>query len=289
VTLLTPANGASLATDQTVTGTVTDANLRLWRLEYRTPTETTWTPLASGTTAVVAGTLGVLPATLLANDVYRLRLYAEDPVGSSSAEIEVQVDTRQLKLGDFTLDLEDVIIPGFTFPLTLTRKYDTKRPRPGDFGLGWSLAWNEVDVRRDVNYNVFLTLPDGRRVRFRYAPTPAGLGVFNTAFVADGGVYDTLENLDCPQVLGAPPAPLCGGFQTWNPQNWRLRTKAGFTYLISGNSIRRMEDRNGNWVEITSTGITSNTGRNVVVTRDNLGRITRIIPPAGGEHRYEYL
>jgi RHS repeat-associated protein len=288
VSILTPTNGASINGDIQVSGTVTDANLRLWRLEYRPVNAGPWIPIASGATQVVNGPLGELPATLLGNDVYQLRIYAEDIVGSNTAEIEIAVNTRQLKMGDFTADFEDLRVSGFTFPISITRKYDSKRPQSVDFGPGWALSFGEVDVRRDANYNIFLTLPDGRRVRFRYTPTPAGLGVFNTAFTADGGVYDTLENVDCPLVFGAPPNPLCGGFTTWNPQSWRLRTKEGITYEIMGSAIRRMTDRNGNWLEITPTGITSNTGRNVVIARDFLGRITRITPPSGGQLRYEY-
>src|ERR1051326_6703356 len=146
------------------------------------------------------GQLAILPATLLANDVYRIRLYAQDNGGSvTTPEIEVQVNTQQLKMGDFTLRFEDLRIPGFTFPISILRKYDSKRPGVGDFGPGWTLGFSEVAVRVDVKDNVFLTLPDGRRVSFQFTPIPIGFGVVNTAFAAQGGVYDTLENLDCPQ------------------------------------------------------------------------------------------
>lgn len=294
VSFTSSLNGTTLTTDTPVIGTIQDNNLTLWRLEYRPVNVGAWITLASGTEPVVEGQLGVIPATLLANDVYRFRLYAEDTGGSiTTPEMEVRVDTQQLKMGDFTLAFEDMRIPGFTFPISLLRKYDSKRPAIGDFGPGWALGFNEVDVRVDVNYNVFLTLPDGRRTSFRYTPTGGFLSVFNTAFTAEGGVYDTLENLDCPQVLGVPPNALCNGFQLWQPNNWRLKTKEGITYIISGKSITRMEDRAGNWIQIALNGITSNTGRNVVIERDGQNLITKIAAPdtesvPGGEVRYQY-
>lgn len=297
VTLLGPANGAELTQDAAVTGTVTDDNLRLWRVEYRPVGSPNWLTLSTGTTTVNAGALGNFPATLLANDVYRMRLYAEDPGGSvTSPEIEVQVNTQQLKMGDFTLRFEDLRIPGFTFPISILRKYDTKRPQIGDFGPGWTLGFSEVDVRVDVNYNVFLTLPDGRRVKFRYTPVCASatlgaciLNVFNTAFTAEGGVYDKLENTDCPQVQGTVPNVTCDLVNIWQPRNWKLTTKEGFRYFISGNTITRMEDRSGNWINIAPTGVTSNTGRNVAFERNLQGLITRVRGTvAGDELNYEY-
>src|ERR1051326_4296736 len=200
VSLSSLVNGAVITADVPIIGSVQDNNLTLWRGEYQPAGAANWLTLGTGTSTVNNGQLAILPATLLANDVYRIRLYAQDNGGSvTTPEIEVQVNTQQLKMGDFTLRFEDLRIPGFTFPISILRKYDSKRPGVGDFGPGWTLGFSEVAVRVDVKDNVFLTLPDGRRVSFQFTPIPIGFGVVNTAFAAQGGVYDTLENLDCPQ------------------------------------------------------------------------------------------
>jgi len=292
VSLLAPANGAILTADTPVIGTATDDNLRLWRLEYRNVDASSWLTLATGTTNVTAAQLAVFPATLLANDVYRMRLYAEDSSGSvTTPEIEVTVNTQQLKMGDFTLSYEDLRVPGFTFPVSILRKYDTKRPQAGDFGPGWTLGFSDVDVRIDVNKNVFLTLPDGRRVGFNYTPNCLSVlfgaclfNVYDTAYTGQSGVYDTLVSLDCPQTI----AGICG-FSPFAPTDWLLTTKGGVKYTIKSGKVTRMEDRVGNWIEISSKGVTTNFGRDVTFVRDGSGRITQIIEPGGsGSLRYEY-
>lgn len=292
VSILTPASGTSLDTDVSVVGSVDDDNLQEWTISYRVPGDPNWIRFGSGTGNVANGVLGTFRASLLANNPYRILLSARDAAGNSdSQEIEVQVDAGALKLGDFTLTFEDMQIPGLGLPVSIQRTYDTKQPQTGDFGPGWSLGFSGIYLRRDVNFNVFVTMPSGRRVKFNYTPQGVGLGVFNTRWTAEGGVHDTLENLDCPQVLGPPPSPLCGGFQVWNPQNWILRTKEGFVYHItSDGGIRRMEDRNGNWMEITANGVTTNTGQDIPFVRDALGRIVEIGEPAPGtgKLRYEY-
>lgn len=293
VSIVTPASGTSLATDVEVIGSVSDDNLQEWTISYRVPGDPNWIRFGSGTANVSNGLLGSFRASLLANNPYRILLQARDAAGNSnSQEIEVLVDAGDLKLGDFTISFSDMTIPGLGLPVAIQRTYDTKQPQQGDFGPGWSLSFSGIYLRRDVNFNVFVTLPSGRRVKFNY--TPIGnpfFNVFTTKWTAEGGTYDTLENLDCPQVLGPPPTPLCGGFQAWNPQNWILRTKEGFTYTItSSGGVRRMEDRSGNWMEITPDGVTTNTGQDIPFVRDGQGRIVEIREPAPatGKLRYEY-
>ena len=149
-----------------------------------------------------------------------------------------------------------------------------------------------MDVRLDPNRNVFLTLPDARRVSFNYAPECLSpffggcfFSAFKTVYTAQNGVYDKLESLDCPTTV-AGACELGGAFQA---RRWLLTTKEGLKYTIDSGKITRMEDRAGNWMQIAPTGITTNTGRNVVIERNAQGLITRINEPSpGGGMRYEY-
>lgn len=287
--ILTPSSGAEFGNDFTITGTVTDDNLTGWILEFRPIGAPTWTTLKTGTTTVTGGTLASFPATRLANDIYRIRLRGQDAGGETSDEIEVLENTNQLKMGDFSLSFEDIRVPGLTFPISIVRKYDSKRLTPGDFGPGWTLSFSETDLRVNGNYDVFITLPDGRRVRFTHTPVGIGLGVFEAAFTAQAGVYDKLENLDCPQVFGTAGNFLCNGFERWDPQNFRLTTKEGVKYTINKSAgIQRIEDRAGNYLSISASGITSNFSRNVSIIRDGEGKISQIVEPGGGSVRYEY-
>ena len=204
------------------------------------------------------------------------------------------VDTKQLKMGDFTLSFEDLRVPGFTFPISILRKYDTKRPQSGDFGLGWTLGYSDVNVRLDVNKNAFVTLPDGRRVNFKYTPqcaAPSLIGcflIYNTLYTPAPGVYDKLENLDCPQTISFGASALCG-FDAFRAEVWKLTTKEGLKYTIARGVVTRMEDRVGNWMDISPNGVRTNFGRDVTFERDSAGRITRVNEPGGtASLRYEY-
>ncbi|BDC49797.1 hypothetical protein F183_A21130 [Bryobacterales bacterium F-183] len=296
VSLTSPTNGSTVTSDVPIIGTVTDPSLRLWRVEYQPTGDTQWYTISRGTAPVTNGSLGTLPATLLANNAYRIRLYAENAVGSiTTPDIGANIDTKQLKMGDFTLAFEDLRVPGFTFPISIMRKYDSKRPQVGDFGPGWTLGFSEVDVRLDPNFNVFLTLPDARRVKFSFTPACASpvlgacfLNIVNMAWTGDAGVYDKLESIDCPTGVQSTP-PSCSLFGAPPPSQWKLTTKEGLKYWITGGRITRMEDRVGNWMQIDLNGVTSNTGRNIAIERNVQGLVTKIKEPTpGGEMRYEY-
>jgi len=110
----------------------------------------------------------------------------------------------QLKIGQFSFSEQDLALPVSGIPLTVVRTYNSMNPRSGDFGYGWSLALNSMDVSLDetrktvtvgssgapladetedddglplaINlrtgggHNVTLTLPDGRRSTFVFDP-----------------------------------------------------------------------------------------------------------------------
>ena len=276
-----PTTGTLLTTDVQVTGSVQDVDLAGWTLEYRVPGTSTWNRIGAGNTAVSSGVLGTFPVTLVANGPYRIRLTAFDTSQAISNEVEVQVDSKDLKLGDFTLSYEDLRLPALTFPVSVTRTYDTKRLYAGDFGPGWFLSFTGVDLRRAANNDIYVTLPSGRRVQFRFSPVRHFLfPVYTNRYIGAAGVADTLETTDCPFLFGGGGTYLCGFFP-YDPQDFILKTTEGLTYTIHANGgISRIEDRAGNFVNITPSAITTSWGATVPITREG-GRITRIGEPAG--------
>ena len=78
-------------------------------------------------------------------------------------------------------------------------------------------------------------------------------------------------------------------FTPFEPQQVRLTTLDGRIIDIDLNEgITRLEDRNGNQLFITASGIVSSSGKSVSFTRDAQGRITRITDPNGKNIDYEY-
>jgi RHS repeat-associated protein len=277
-----PTSGSALNTDVQVIGSVQDDDLRQWTLEYSVPGTVTWNRIGGGTTPVASGLLGTFPATLVANGPYRIRLTATDNNHAVSQEVEVQVDSNNLKLGDFTLSYEDLRIKGLTFPISITRTYDTKRLYAGDFGTGWFLGFTGVDLRLAANNDIFITLPTGRRVHFVFSPIRNFLfPIYTNRYVGAPGVTDTLETTDCPYLFGGGGVYLCGFFP-YDPQDFILRTAEGLTYTLhASGGISHIEDRAGNFVDIAPSAITTSSGLTVPIVRGDGNRITRIGEPTG--------
>ena len=70
IALTAPVDLGIVTSPAAVTGTVSGEALAAWALSFRAEGETTWTPLASGTTSVESGPLGTFDPTLLLNGPY---------------------------------------------------------------------------------------------------------------------------------------------------------------------------------------------------------------------------
>lgn len=294
ITYSSPSVNAIVSTDATIIGSVTDPNLVSWKLEYQATGTSAWTLINSGTTPVVNGALGVLPVSRLANNPYTLRVTAFDRRQGFALPLPVRVDAGQVRLGAFTLTNVDLRVPALQMPIEIRREYDSTRPYSNDFGQGWALGFSNFDLRVDAGFNVFLTMPNGRRVSFQFAPIQTNplFPALTNNYAPPPGHYDKLENLDCADFFGGAQGFLCvtglTPFQQYAPRNWRLTTKDGIIYTIANSSVTRIEDRNGAWTNITPTGITTSTNRNVVFVRDSAGRITQLIDALGKRVQYSY-
>lgn len=198
----------SFNTDFDITCTATDSNLVRWTLEYRAAGASgDWQTLNTATTPVSNGTCGRFPATLVDNNAYRIRLRVADAITEMSQEAEVYVDSGRLKMGDFTLEFEDLRVPGFTFPISIRRLYDTKNgmgaisdAAGGSASATWTCAWVST---------IACLSPCRRQRRVKFNQSLSGGGLFsiwtNSFTPATGGVVDKLEDLDCPQLALQPP------------------------------------------------------------------------------------
>ena len=96
VRLASPSDGGYVTAPSPVLGSVTDAHLDAWHLEFAPATAGTpvaWVPITSGAYPLEEGVLGEW-ASLPPDGRYRLRITARDAVGlSSSATVSVVVDT----------------------------------------------------------------------------------------------------------------------------------------------------------------------------------------------------
>jgi RHS repeat-associated protein len=299
-----------------IIGTVSAPDLEFYRLEYSALGAEQWTVFAQSNAQVTDAALGVFDPTMLANDAYDIRLYAQDVSGNVATEMITVSIEGQAKLGNFRLEFNDLTIPLADVPITISRIYDTfDVPTSGDFGFGWSLGLATARIRETVRLSeaeaagtpalfggnpfrtgtrVYLNTPDGRRAGFTFDPVPEPglLGtVFRPRFTPDPGVFEQLEveNVALSQNPdGTFGLYMLGGF-AYNPSEYTLITKDQLRYRYDQfDGLRDITDRNGNVLTYTEDGIFSSTGTSIEFVRDDQGRIAGIVDPAGNSILYDY-
>ena len=163
--IASPSEDARITQPAALTGIVASSSLASWSAQYRlksadlAPVEP-WTQFAMGTTAVgtppagsnpgLPGALGTFDPTQLLNGIYELQLRVTDTGGMTAIAGPIPlVIEGNMKIGAFTLAFEDLKVPIAGIPITLTRTYDSRDTRVGDFGPGWRLALNNIRVQKN--------------------------------------------------------------------------------------------------------------------------------------------
>ncbi len=321
--LTSPAANATVTEPVEVLGSAADGNFLKYELAYAPAGETDFTTIVTSTAPVTNGPLGRFDPTLLINDLYTLRLTVSDTGGNQYVdEATVQVDGG-LKVGNFTLSFTDLEIPLAGIPITVTRTYDSRDKAQGDFGIGWRLDVNTLQLRTNRvpgtgwrvdrsglafgliptdQHKVSLTLPNGRVEEFdlvvspRLSPlVPFPASSLRASFAARPGTLGRLESLANNTLTIFDPQPgsviladdVTG--DTYDPELFRYTAPDGTRIVISRlTGVRSITDPSGNVITFTPDGITHSSGRSVAFRRDGEGRIISVTDPAGNEQVYSY-
>ena len=148
-----PGDAETVTGPVEVSGTAYSTRLASWTLAIR-PMEPGGRPepastvIGSGVSPVVAGSLGTLDPTLLQNGTYRLTLSGTTRAGTAASHSIPIVVEGNMKIGHFTLAFEDLSLPLAGIPVSVTRTYDSRDPRGGDFGPSWSVGLRTIRVRK---------------------------------------------------------------------------------------------------------------------------------------------
>lgn len=331
VSINSPADGSTITNRTNFIGTVSEGSV--WTLEYSLNTDDgsaaqTWTTIASGNTPVSNGLLGTFDPSVLLNGMYTIRLSATNAGGLTSVNTVSAVVAGEQKLGNFTLSFTDLSVPVAGLPIEVTRTYDSRDKRTGDFGVGWTLGMKNVRVEKSgvlgLNWEqtvtqgflptfcleptkaqlVTVTLPDGRVFKFQtalnsqcqlIAPYEFATVGFTQLTGSPGTHGARLVALDGTDVFvaGAAPGEVelldADTIDVYNPTRFQLTTAEGFVYVVDQKTgLQQMVDPNGNTVNVTANGLIHSTGKSIAFTRDTLGRITRITDPLGASMTYTY-
>ncbi len=307
---------ARLTAATAIIGAIADTNLDTWVLDRAPIGSSTFTTLASGTSAVSSATLATFDPTVLANGPYVLRLTATDIAGRiSQTTIVVEADSTA-KPSQYLRTETDLSVVLAGSVVNLVRSYDSlTADQSGTFGFGWRLAVEDTDIQTTVLptghestgiYNpfligtrVYLTLPTGQRVGFTFAPVQEqinGLTYYMPAYTADSGVSYTLSSAGGPLIRAGnryydlktglaynPAADLYAG------PEYVLTAPDGTAYdLSTARGVQEMIRPDGTRLYFSDSGITASTGESIQFVHDASGRITSIIAPDGTRVIYAY-
>jgi len=323
VAFTAPADLAEVTAPTEIRGTVESQLLDSWSLAYRFVGETEWTELATGNVPVADGPLATFDPTLLLNGLYEIRLRAVDFAGVAVEETMAVVVDGQMKIGHFTLSFVDLAIPLSGLDVEIVRTYDSRqRQMEGDFGHGWTLDVRQGSYRNNRPPGEGWQLAEGfvpcdttleskshltvvrlsEREIYRFAlrlvdgaPSTGGGCFARAEFEYVGGPIPgaTLEILGNDQVFqeteSADRVFDVDTLEVYEPQGVRLTTRDGRVFdLDLDRGVTRVEDPNGNELEIREEGIFHSAGKSVDFERDASGRITKITDPAGHDVVYDY-
>jgi len=322
-------DGTEITQPTAIAATISNGTWTLQYALYNSASLTqTYTTMASGSGAVSGSTIATLDPTLLLNGTYQLLLTATDNVGQVTTASTTVTVSRNMKVGVFSLAFNDLTVPLPGFPLTVTRSYDSRDKRVGDFGVGWKLNIANVRLQKnrslspswfeDMEYSVFsaqfclsstnakivtIVFPDNKVYKFQAQVTPqcqSFQAITNptVSFAqlpgAAGTAGATLVSLDGGLAVidgGVPGVVNMIGLDgnPYDPTQFRMTLASGISYAIDQKlGVTSVTDTNGNTLTINANGISSTAGTNVVFLRDTQGRITRITDPNGNAMTYAY-
>src|SRR5262249_40052518 len=150
VSLFGLTDGQEITKPTSISGSVTTGT---WKLEYSlldgAGNPTTFATFASGAAPVTNATLGTLDPTMLLNGQYLVRFSSTDAAGQTASTSSTVDVSRNTKVGNFTLSFNDLSVPLPGLPITVTRTYDSRDKRVGDFGVGWTIGVATVRVQKN--------------------------------------------------------------------------------------------------------------------------------------------
>jgi RHS repeat-associated protein len=319
-----PAYGTQISEPTNIIGTASDKNLVRYTLAYSPKGSDEFIVFSKGTTSIENGVLGRLDPTMMKNGFYTIRLTAENTGGKYVYHDVVYEITGNMKVGNFTIGFTDLMIPVSGIPITISRNYDSRDKTKGDFGIGWTLGLQNIEISESETMGkhwgkqhygmwalmfslipatprtITVNFPDGRKHGFYMALAPnewsslAPIFIESTAFFKPvKGTFSTLESLDNNhvEVYCAQDAfdLTTDGTHVYDPKRFKLTDVDGSFFIFhKEKGLQHIQDANGNTIDIGHDGIIHSSGKSVKFIRDYEDRIVNIIDPMGNSLSYEY-
>ncbi|MEE0265034.1 MAG: RHS repeat-associated core domain-containing protein, partial [Acutalibacteraceae bacterium] len=309
-----------------IKGTASAEDFVKYELAYARANSDDYIIFAEGTESVVDGVLGVFDPTTLENGLYNIRLTAYTVSNRyTEATISVQVKSNN-KIGNYSVSYNDVSIPLYTLPFTVTRAYSSMaRSESGDFGYGWNMeiadikvdvsnsfsnGWKEVVSSGSFGLAVYtiteikphivtITYTNGDTETFYLTISPKASGLYPIEYINSYQMVGDIETTSKLEILdeysqlyfhrSSGTIYELDTMTPFDPQNFKLTTKNGIEYILNvSEGVKSITDKKGNVVTFSDDGITHSDGKNVVFERDSENRITKVTDPTGKSVKYTY-
>ena len=260
--------------------------------------------------------------TLVENGTYDLRLTAFGDGKKASDSVTVQF-AGNMKIGDFTLNFDDMDVRMSGVDVSVLRSYDTKRRNSdGDFGFGWKLALVNAKLEISTNqsknwvqetksgsyitsytlsenkkHRITIDLGDGKPETFAMSLSPSAQMFFplqygiSASYTSMDGTGSKLEPIDMSpsELIYNSGYLLTSDVEEFNPQTFRYTRANGTVYIIDKNDgLRSITYTNGKKITFNKNGITNSDGKSIKFTRDKDNRITDITSYSGENITYSY-
>jgi RHS repeat-associated protein len=152
ITIHSPGNHAEITNSLDIVASIEDDNLADYFValyDVADPIDLEYaTVLASGTSSITNSTVAELDPSLIKNGLYHVVIQAEDLNGQLSVSSVTLRVTGDLKVGNFSITMEDKNVPLAGLPIRVTRTYDSRsKSEVLGFGYGWSVAYQDVELR----------------------------------------------------------------------------------------------------------------------------------------------
>ncbi len=304
-----------------ISGSAIDEYFAFYTLSYRALNSTQPIEFYRSEIPVLNGILGKIDPGVMENGSYEIILKVYKKSGKSSInKSKITVD-GQLKTGLFTIAFEDLGIPMPGLNLQVVRQYDSRNRLQGDFGYGWKMDLRSVQLTESCipgdywdiktvsggllpayklsplrNHIIQIAIPGGRtqcfnveaRLFSQFNPT---YGEF--VYTPRPGTYSKLEVLDAGAfyIMNGELYDSEGDFtETYNPKKFRLTFPDGTAYTIDQEKggVISITEANGNYVNLSNSGITHSAGQSITFQRDSMYRITSVTDNSGREVQYLY-
>lgn len=324
ITITSPEHEANISAPTPLMGSITDNNLKDYKVMISAKGKQQWSEIATGTTQVIDSQIAVIDPTLLINGFYDVVVIATDINGAETQDgITINVEGN-LKVGNFSFTVTDLEIPLAGIPIQVTRTYDSRRRSEDlDFGFGWSIAYKDIKLEESRSLakgwslnkytsgfmgtkvdwcvepqgqpTVSVTLPNGHQEQFAVEASPKCSAYVPTidvtlAFKPLNNTQSKLQLKNKPLLrLNGSEVIIMGSGSEYDPNDYLLTTKEGFVYHINQQAgIDKVDDPYGNTLTYTENGIFHSNGQSIQFKRNAKGHIEKLIDHNGKERIYSY-